>query len=127
MPWVFRTHQRASGRNDVLTWYEELARKDRSTVLNVLQYLRDQPREKWARPDFALLHGLDGMGEFIFKFGGVQNRLIGFFGPFRMSYTILLPVLKKGRSFDPRNWEETALRRKTEVESNSGCTNVWLS
>jgi hypothetical protein len=59
------------------------------------------------------------MGEFLFKFGGVQNRLIGFFGPYRMSYTILLPVL-------PRKWEETAFRRKAEVESDSGCTHVWL-
>jgi hypothetical protein len=128
MPWVFRTYQRASGRDDVRKWYEDLARRDRVTVLSTLQYLRDQPREKWARPlGFAPLHGLDGMGEFLFKFGGVQNRLIGFFGPYRMSYTILLPVLKKGRSFDPREWEETALRRKAEVESDSGCTHVWLS
>jgi hypothetical protein len=67
------------------------------------------------------------MGEFRFKFGGVQQRLIGFFGPWRMSYTILLPVQKKGRSFDPKDWEATALRLKAEVEADSGCTNVWFS
>jgi hypothetical protein len=128
MSWVFRTYQRPSGRDDVRIWYKDLAGRDRATVLNTLQYLRDQPRDNWERPlGFAPLHGLNGMGEFLFKFGGVQNRLIGFFGPYRMSYTILLPVLKKGRSFDPREWEEIAARRKSEAESDSGCINVWLA
>jgi hypothetical protein len=127
MLWVFRTYRKASGRDDIQDWYDRLRPADRAVVLNAIQYLRDQPRERWARPDFAPLHGkVAGMGEFLFKFGGVQNRLIGYFGPHRMSYTILLPVLKRGRSFDPRDWENTALRRKAEVEQDSECTNVWL-
>jgi hypothetical protein len=125
---VFRTYQRASGRDDVQEWYRALKAADRATVLSVLQYLRDLPRDDWGRPDFDQLHGkCAGMGEFRFKFGGIQQRLIGYFGPRRMSFTILLPVQKRGRSFDPRDWENSALRRKAEVEADSGCTNVWLA
>jgi hypothetical protein len=128
MPWVFRTYQRPSGRDDVRDWYAGLRPGNRATVLNVLQYLRDRPRDEWLRPDFDLLHGkCGGMGEVRFKFDGVQNRLIGHFGPWRLSLTFLLPVLKRGRTYDPRNWEDTAIRRRTEVEADSGCTNVWLS
>lgn len=127
MPWVFRTYRKASGRDDVQDWYRALRGADRAAVLNALKYLREQPRENWNRArDFAPLHGkVAGLGELIFKFGGVQNRLVGFFGPFRMSFTILLPVAKKGRAFDPRDWENISLRRKAEVETDSGCTNVW--
>ena len=127
MVWVFRTYQRPSGRDDVRDWYAALQAGDRATVLNVLQYLRDHPRNDWLRPDFDLLHGkCAGMGELRFKFGGVQNRLIGCFAPFRMSVTPLLPVLKRGRSYDPRDWENTAIKRNAEVEANLGCTNVWF-
>ena len=95
-------------------------------MLNVLQYLRDTPR--WTEPEFKSLRGkTTGMGELRFKFGGVQNRLIGFFGPYRMSFTILLGVRKRGNSFDPRDWENTALKRKAEVERDSRCTDVWLA
>jgi hypothetical protein len=127
MPWVFRTYQRPSGRDDVRQWYGALSPADRATVVNVLQYLRDRPRDDWLRPDFDQLHGkCAGMGELRFKFGRVQNRLIGCFAPFRMSFTLLLPVLKRGRTYDPRNWENTAISRKAEVEADSGCTNVWF-
>ena len=125
MPWVFRTYRKDSGRDEIRDWFGELSHKDRAAVLSTLQYLRDTPR--WSEPEFKPLHGkCAGMGEFRFKFGGVQNRLIGFFGPYRANFTFLLPVRKRGKSFDPRDWENTALRRKVEVEQDSGCTHVWL-
>jgi hypothetical protein len=128
MPWVFRTYRRASGRDDVREWYDALAAPSRAVVLNVLQYLRVQERQNWARPDFGPLHGkCASMGELRFKFGGVQNRLIGYFGPNRMNFTILLPLTKRGRTFDPRDWENTALRRRAEVEADPGCSDVWLA
>jgi hypothetical protein len=127
MPWVFRTYRRGSGRDDVREWYGNLRAKDRATVISVFQYLRDRSRDDWARPDFDQLHGkCVGMGEVRFKFGGVPNRLIGCFAPYRMSFTLVLPVIKRGRSFDPRDWENTAVRRKDEVAADSGCTDVWL-
>lgn len=128
MPWVFRTYRRSSGRDDVRDWFAGLDRTGRAAVLNVLQYLRDHPRDYWLRPDFDVLHGkCQGLGEVRFKLERVQHRLIGHFGPWRMSFTFLLPVTKRGRNFDPRDWEETAVRRKAEVEADSGCTDVWLS
>lgn len=126
MPWVFRTYRKASGRDEILDWYDDLSGKDRAAVLNTFQYLRDTPR--WSEPDFKSLHGKTaGLGEIRFKFGGVQNRLIGFFGPHRAGFTLLVPVRKRGNSFDPRDWENTALRRKHEVEQDFGCTHVWLA
>lgn len=126
MPWVFRTYRKASGRDEIQDWYNRLSGKDRAVVLSTLQYLRDTPR--WTEPDFKSLHGKTaGMGELRFKFAGVQNRLIGYFGPHRGSFTLLLPVRKRGSSFDPRDWENTALRRKVEVEQDSGCTHVWIA
>jgi len=128
MTWVFRTYRRASGRDDVREWYAGLTAGDRALVLNALQYLRARERHHWERPDFAPQHGkCAGMGEMRFKFSGVQNRLIGFFGPYRMSFTLLLPVTKRGRTFDPRDWENTAVRRKGDVEADPGCTDVWLA
>src|SRR3954469_13179123 len=122
MPWVFRTYRKTHGRDEMQDWYSDLSGKDRATVLSVLQYLRAAPQ--WSEPDYKALRGkAAGMGELRFKFGGVQNRLIGFFGPYRMSFTLLLPVRKRGNSFDPRDWENTALKRKAEVEQDSGYTN----
>jgi hypothetical protein len=50
-----------------------------------------------------------------FKSEGVQYRPLGFFGPTRLEYTILVGASKKGANYDPRDAIEMALRRRAEV------------
>jgi hypothetical protein len=55
------------------------------------------------------------LGEMRFKSEGVQYRPLGFFGPTRLEYTILVGASKKGANYDPRDAIEMALRRRAEV------------
>jgi Phage derived protein Gp49-like (DUF891) len=126
MPWVFRTYRRANGRDDVREWHAQLSPTDRAKVLTILQYLRDQPRDKWMRPDFDQLRGKSaGLGEIRCKLSGVQHRLIGCFGPGRMNFTLLVVVIKKGRTFEPRDWEKIAVHSR-DVVADPRCADAWL-
>jgi hypothetical protein len=127
MAWVFRTYRKATGRDDVRAWYAQLSPGDRAKVLNLLQYLRSQPRDKWMRPDFDQLGGkCAGLGEIRCKIGGVQHRLVGCFGPGRMNFTVQVLVTKKGRVFNPRNWESIAVQRNNDVATTVGCADAWF-
>ena len=111
----------------VAEWYEGLGAKDKASVLVKLEYLIAQPRENWIRPRFDLLHGTaSGLGEIILKkVGMVQTRLIGYFDGARSVFTIVLIVTKKGKQFNPKEWEAVAQDRKKDIQTNPEKANDW--
>jgi hypothetical protein len=82
----------------------------------VLEYLAQRERHEWVRPEFDQLAGrYRDLGELRFKVGNVQYRPLGFFGPARADFTLLVGASKKGSAYDPRDAVETARRRRLEV------------
>ena len=54
----------------------------------VPRWFEQKRQHRWHRFPTTMLHGKTaGMGELRFKFGGVQNRLIGYFGPHRGNFS----------------------------------------
>ncbi len=108
-------------------WFERLSDDDQAKVLTRLEYLGAKQRGEWKRPYFDILKGMDGMGEIRFnRILGVQTRLIGYFGPNRKKFTVVLVVTKKQNIYSPKQWEKTALQRKKESEKG-GASKEWYS
>jgi hypothetical protein len=126
-PWSFRTYRSGAGRDEVAEWYAGLAPKDRAKVYRWLDYLRQQPRQGWRRPYFDVLHGkCAGLGEIRLKLGQVQWRPIGFFGPDRLQFTVLVVAKEKGGKFIPRDVCDVGQSRKVDVISDRERSDEWF-
>jgi hypothetical protein len=113
--WTFRCYVSPSGRDMIDDWNSRQSDEVQTAFDVVREFLEQRPRDEWRRPDFDLLSGaLKGMGELRFKVDK-QYRVIGFFGPGRSDFTMLIGTSKKGKNYDPRNALETALSRRDEV------------
>ncbi|MDX2205659.1 MAG: type II toxin-antitoxin system RelE/ParE family toxin [Hyphomicrobiaceae bacterium] len=97
-------------------WYDDQTASVQAAMDAVKEYLEQRPREQWRRPEFDKLSGrYSDLGEFRFKVGNVEYRPLGFFGPSRADFTILIGASKKGRNYTPKDALETALKRRKEV------------
>jgi hypothetical protein len=82
-----------------------------------LEFLVQRPRNEWLRPVFDLLSGnMREVGEIRFKVDK-QYRVLGFFGPARAEFTLLIGASKKGKTYDPVGTLETTLKRMNNVKS----------
>jgi hypothetical protein len=83
-----------------------------------LEYLVQRPRSDWRRPEFDLLSGkMREIGEIRLRLEK-QYRILGFFGPNRSDFTLLVGASKKGKQYDPRKALETALERMQQVKND---------
>jgi hypothetical protein len=96
-------------------WYYRRREDVQGAVDVALEYLIQRPRQEWRRPEFDLLSGkMRAIGEIRLKVDK-QYRILGFFGPSRSDFTMLVGSSKKGKNYDPPGALETALDRMREV------------
>lgn len=121
MEWTFRCYCASDGKRDVIQdWYDSQSPETQAEFDNTLDFLRPRGRDEWKRPQFDVLHGeCAGLGEIRFKANRVEHRIVGYFGPDRMKFAMLVAAIEKDKKFIPKSTCRTAQRRKTEVESNS--------
>jgi len=101
-------------------WYEDLDEDVQATLRTRLEYLCQQPKERWRPPYFRDLKGAcKGLGELRFKVRNVQYRPIGFFGPQAKEFTFLIGAIEKGGQLKPKC--EVALKYKTDVLDKGYC------
>jgi hypothetical protein len=116
--WTIRCYVSATGRDMVDDWYGRQRDDVRAAVDVVIEYLVQRPRSEWIRPRFDLLAGkMRDVGEIRFKVDK-QYRLLGFFGPQRSDFTLLIGASKKGSIYDPKDTLDTALKRMSEVKAD---------
>src|SRR5689334_15184976 len=96
--WTFRSYVSPSGRDLIAKWYESQSADAQAALDTVLEYLGQRARVEWRRPEFDLLSGprYRVLGELRFEVANVQYRPLGFFGPARAQFTILVGATKKG-------------------------------
>jgi hypothetical protein len=123
--WTLRCYVLPGGRDAIDDWYGR-QHDDVCAIMDaVLEYLSQRPRNEWRRPEFDQLSGkMRELGEIRFKANRVQYRILGFHGPRRSEFTLLVAAKKKGRVYDPKSALETALSRKAEVEAEGGRARV---
>lgn len=83
-----------------------------------LRFLRQQPRDRWVRPNFDTLgNDCSGLGEVRFEYKNVQYRPLGFASG-KMEFTFVFVAIEKGGKFVPKNTCKVAQERKAEVEAD---------
>ena len=116
--WTIRCYVSPAGRDVIDDWYGRQSDGVRAALDVTLEYLVQRPRNEWVRPEFDLLSGnMREVGEIRFKVDK-QYRVLGFFGPGRSEFTLLIGASKKGNVYDPKGTLETALKRMSQVKSD---------
>lgn len=114
--WTVNCYVSLSGRDVIGGWHDGLTPTAQAEFRVRLEYLTQHPRQNWIRPHFDLLkRECHGLGEIRFKADRTQHRVLGFFGPNRMEFTLVIGAVEKDRKFEPKRACETGLRRKKEV------------
>jgi hypothetical protein len=112
--WMIRCYCNESGIDLFEKEYREQSAAVRAEFRAVLNGLRAQPTmQGWNRPNgFDRLSGnYRELGKLRFKVQNVQHRPLGFFGPSRMTYTLLIWATERDSKFNPPGVRDTALRR----------------
>jgi hypothetical protein len=102
--------------SDVIdAWYRAQDGEVRGKIDAVLEHLSNRPRNEWRRPHFDVLSGVcQGLAEIRIKARSGQYRMLGYFGPERMTFT-LLNGFKKTRESDTNNACRAGQIRRKEV------------
>ena len=113
--WKIRCYVSRTGRDMIDDWCNRQSEDVQAALDVALEYLVQRPRNEWRRPEFDLLSGkMRAVGEIRLKVDK-QYRILGFFGPGRSDFTLLIGSSKKGNSYNPTGTLETALKRMSEV------------
>jgi hypothetical protein len=104
--------QMVSGRGGVISEWLKSAPASRATFRNRVKYLRKMKRLDWNKKQFRTLQ--KGVAEIKWKCGKKTWRALGFdHGGY---FVLVNGCTHKDGVYDPRDWLETAIRRKGEVE-----------
>lgn len=113
--WSIRCYMTMGGVDVVDAWYREQDGEVRGKVDALLEHLGNRQRDAWRRPQFDLLSGIcNGLGEIRVKVRSGDYRILGYFGPERMAFT-LLACFKKTRDSDTNGACRTANLRRKDV------------
>jgi hypothetical protein len=121
--WTFLTYVSPNGVQEVPQWYDAQSPKVQAAFDQRIRVLRQMEPHEWVEPYVKKLRGqCTGLVEIRFKADRVQHRPLGFYGPSRSEFTILLCAREIGDRFDPLDACAIALRRKKDVTYNPGAT-----
>jgi len=109
--WTFKVFIEDNGKNVIADWLQQLPSSAQEAIETRLRYL--SVTEKWQRPAFDKLKGIDHIHEIRVKdhLANTEYRLLGCYGPNRKEFTLLIGTSKKGQVYDPKNCFETVARR----------------
>lgn len=123
--WTIRCYVSPTGRDMIDDWYSRQPEGVQGALDVALEYLVQRPRNEWRRPEFDLLSGkMRAIGEIRLKVDNKQYRILGFFGPGRSDFTLLVGSTKKGKTYNPTGTLETALKRMSDVIADERCSRV---
>jgi hypothetical protein len=116
--WTIRCYVSPQGRDTIDDWRGRHPDAVCAALDVALEFLVQRPRNEWLRPRFDLLSGkMREVGEIRIKVDK-QYRILGFFGPSRSEFTLLIGASKKGKTYDPVGTLEIALKRMSKVKSD---------
>ena len=103
-----------NGKDIIDEWKSNISKKGQVNFDVVLTFLKDQPKSQWNRPNAASI----GNNIYVIHFkdeNRTQYRPCGNFLDSHNSFVITTPAIEKGGKYDPKNYEDIANARKTEV------------
>jgi len=105
--------------NRIATWLDSIGVKPKAKINNILYNLSETPPEEWHKSRAAAkLKGQNDLWEIKAFRDKVQWRIIGFFGPGKGAFTLLVGAFEKGNKLQPASTLATADSRKVNVQSD---------
>ena len=108
----------ARNENEIQATYDNGSDNLQAELMVAIEFLKVRGREDWRRPRAAQLSKCNDFKDFfeIRLFADkVQQRPIGYFGPGRNDFTILLWATEKGNQLIPADWCQIANRRRMKI------------
>jgi Phage derived protein Gp49-like (DUF891) len=110
--WTFYDFREERGVNTIRRWLNGLPPKAAAKINTRLLYM--MARSVWPEQYVSFLVGWPGLVEIRVVHGGVQYRPLGFYGPARWEFTIVLGAVEKG-SIPTRDLETADVNRKLVI------------
>jgi hypothetical protein len=111
--WIFRDYLSHRGSNEIREWIDSLPMNAQVKIDRRISYL--EATRNFEPQYVSALKGYDGIYELRIACSGVQYRPLGFYGPERGEFTILIGAVEKDGKLEPRNAAEVAQKRREEV------------
>lgn len=121
--WTFKCYYSASngaaGADVIDAWYKLQDEEVQGELDAILEFFQNRPNAEWRRPKFDTLTGqtCKGLREVRISTASGAYRLLGYFGPERQEFTLLIGFQKK-RESDTENNCKIAQQRRREVEND---------
>ena len=121
--WTFKCYCKASngaqGADVIEEWYKLQDEEVQAEMDAILEFFQYRPNMEWRRPKFDTLQGktCTGLREIRISAASGEYRILGYFGPARQDFTLLIGFHKK-RDSDTEHACRTAQVRKQEVEND---------
>lgn len=122
--WIFKCFLTEHGRDVIDERYSGLSPGAQARFRVIIQHLRDTPQRQWNPNIVSPIKGTryKGLYEIRFQVRNVLYRSLGFFGPKRGNFTLLMPAREQGNEFIPRHALDTAVERMKVVLRDKGRT-----
>ncbi len=103
-------------RNTIAEWMDSIGVRPKAKINAILKNLSETPQTEWHRSRAAeKLKGQGDLWEIKAFASDIQWRPIGFFGPDRGTFTLLVGAIEKDRRLLPPTVLATAQARKASV------------
>lgn len=128
--WHLYDHTSATGRREARLHYDRSSDEVKAAFDVHWELLEVRARALWTRPAAAKLDpekkgGFREFFEFRFKADKTQQRPIGFFGPDRSRFTLLIWATEKGSQFVPPGTIDTCGTRRAGVLEKTATVSPW--
>jgi hypothetical protein len=117
MAWTIFDYLAEDGTNEIRDWIDSLPFKAQVKIDTRIRYL-EACSLVWPENYISALRGCDDIYEFRIPASGVQYRPLGYYGPERGEFTILMGAIEKGGKLEPRQYCATATQRREKVNAD---------
>jgi hypothetical protein len=115
-PWRILDYVEADGANVICFWIDSLPIQAQVRIDTRIRYL--EATAIWPAQYISALKTCHGIYELKIVSSGVQYRPLGYFGPSRQEFTLLMGSIEKGGELEPRDFRKIAERRREVTDAN---------
>lgn len=114
--WVILDYVEADGTSAIRVWIDSLRTGAQVKIDTILRHLQATP--VWPAQYVSARRDCSGIFEVRVVSAGVQYRPLGYFGPGRHEFTLLMGAIEKGGELEPREFCQVATRRRETVNGD---------
>ena len=114
--WEILDYVEASGTNVISVWIDSLPAAAQVRIDTRIRYL--EATQVWPAQYVSARKDCAGVYELRIVSAGVQYRPLGYFGPGRREFTLLMGAIEKGGKLEPRDFCKVATRRREIINGD---------